>query len=217
VTGWTWLRWHSLLGAVPLAGYLLLHLLGQALALRGNALQRGFQALLERSVLLSVLEIGLIYLPLCAHAGLGLWRVARSEPGSAAESEQRSPWPQGWGRSLQRLSAFVLLLFLVFHVWQFDGRLWLGELRRPDFLPELCASLSSTAFGGIPFVALGYLLGVAAAAVHATQGLYDACSSWGWVSPARRERLGRACLVGGIALFAVGALIIVQLATGSVS
>ena len=212
----TWLRWHSLLGVIPLAGYLLLHLLGQVLALSGSALQRGFQALLDRSAVVSVLEFGVIYLPLCAHAALGLWQVTRREPGSVGP-ERDPAWPLGWGRTLQRLSALGLLLFLVFHVWQFEGRLWLGELRRVDFLPELCASLSSTAFGGVPLVAFGYLLGVAAAALHAAQGLYHACVSWGWVTPPRREWLARACLLGGIALFAVGALIIVQLATGSVS
>jgi succinate dehydrogenase / fumarate reductase cytochrome b subunit len=212
----TWLRWHSLLGVIPLAGYLVLHLLGQVLASRGSELQRGFQALLDRSAVLSVLEFGVICLPLCAHAGLGLWRVARQQRSPGA-SERDPAWPLGWGRTLQRLSALGLLLFLVFHVWQFEGRLWLGELRRIDFLPELCASLSSTAFGGVPLVALGYLLGVAAAALHSAQGLYHACVSWGWVTPPQRERLARACLLGGITLFAVGALIIVQLATGSVS
>jgi succinate dehydrogenase / fumarate reductase cytochrome b subunit len=212
----TWLRWHSLLGVIPLAGYLLLHLLGQVLAVRGSALQRGFQGLLDRSAVIAGVEFGVIYLPLCAHAGLGLWRVAR-QPRSPETSERDAAGPLGWGRMLQRLSALGLLLFLVFHVWQFEGRLWLGELRRVDFMPELCASLSSTAFGGVPLVALGYLLGVAAAALHAAQGLYHACVSWGWVTPRRRERLARACLLGGLALFAVGALIIVRLATGSVS
>lgn len=213
----TWLRWHSLLGAVPLAGYLLLHLLGQVLALRGSALHRAFQALLDRSAFVSSLELGLIYLPLCAHAGLGLWKVTRTPPGAHGTAVSDRAWPGAAGRLLQRLSALVLLLFLVFHVWQFEGRLWLGELRRADLLPELCASLSSTAFGGVPLVAIGYLLGVAAAAVHAAQGLYHACSSWGWVMPERRERLGRACWLGGVVLFAAGALLIVQLATGSVS
>jgi succinate dehydrogenase / fumarate reductase, cytochrome b subunit len=213
----TRLRFYSFLAAVPLAGYVILHLLGQLLALRGSALQRGFQRLLEGSMLVSAIEIGLICLPLCAHAGLGLWLVARGESGSAGALEADRAGPLGWERLLPRLSALALLLFLTFHVWQFEGRLWLGELRRSDFLPELCASLSSTAFGGVPLVALGYLLGVAAAAVHAAQGLYHACSRWGWGMPRYRERLGRACLLGGIGLFALGAWIVVQLATGSLS
>jgi len=213
----SWLRWHSLLGAVPLAGYLSLHLLGQLLGSSGSgALQRGSRAQ-DRLGVVVALEIGLVCLPLCAHAGLGLWRMTQGEPASCAhEATSGAQWPLPWGRTLQRLSAFVLLIFLVCHVWQFEGRLWLGELRRADIVPELVASLSSTAFGGVPLVALGYLLGVAAASLHAAQGLYHACLGWGLVTSARRERLARACLLGGMLSFGTGIWVILQLATGSV-
>ncbi len=205
-------RWHALLGAVPLAGYLVLHLAGQLLSLRESPLHAGWQRLLERNALVLWLEIGLIYVPLCGHVGLGLWRVSRTRHTTPDEG-----WPAPWGRSVQRASAGVLALFLVFHVWQFEGRLWLGELSREDFLPELCASLSSTAWGGVPLVALGYLLGVGAAALHAAQGIYHAVSSLGLVALERRERLRRLCVAGGLALFAGGALLIVRLATGSLA
>jgi succinate dehydrogenase / fumarate reductase cytochrome b subunit len=211
-----WLRWHSLLGAVPLAGYLLLHLVGQVLSLSGSPLQRGFQDLLERSPLALSLELLLVYAPLAGHALLGLWRAAGRSRSAAGAAAADGNWPVPWGNTLQRLSALALLVFLVLHVWQFEGRLWSGELRRADFFPVLCASLSSTAFGGVPLVALGYLLGVAAASTHLAQGLYHAGLSYGVVSPARRERLGRVCVLGGITLFAAGALIIIELATGSV-
>ena len=211
-----WLRWHALLGAVPLAGYLLLHLCGQILSVRGSPLQKGLQDLLERSPAALSLELLLVYAPLIAHAALGLGRVLAHPSSAVGAAPADGHWPVPWGGVLQRLSALALLVFLLLHVWQFEGRLWSGELRREDFFPVLCASLSSTALGGVPLVALGYLLGVAAASVHLAQGLYHAGLSWGVVAPARRERLGRACLLGGIALFAAGALIIIELATGSV-
>jgi len=220
-----WLRWHALLGAVPLAGYLLVHLVGQVLSLSGSPLQRWLQDLLERSPLALSLELLLVYAPLAGHAALGAWRVGRSPsvPATAAldtaaldAAAPDAHWPTPWGTALQRLSALALLVFLVLHVWQFEGRLWAGELRRADFFPVLCASLSSTALGGVPLVALGYLFGVAAASVHLAQGLYHAALSWGVVAPARRARLGRACVLGGITLFAAGAAIIIQIATGAV-
>jgi succinate dehydrogenase / fumarate reductase cytochrome b subunit len=211
-----WLRWHTLLGAVPLAGYLLIHLLGQVLSLSGSPLQRKLQDLLERSPLALGLELALVYVPLAGHAALGVWRVAGRSPAVTKAGASDPDWPVPWGSALQRVSALALLVFLLLHVWQFEGRLWAGELRRADFFPVLCASLSSTALGGVPLVAIGYLLGIAAASVHLAQGLYHAGLSWGVVAPAGRERLGRACVLGGITLFAAGALIIVQLATGSV-
>lgn len=211
-----WLRWQALLGAVPLAGYLLLHLVGQVLSLSGSPLQRWLQDLLERSPLALSLELLLVYAPLAGHAALGVWRVAGRSPSLPGAAVPDGNWPGPWGSVLQRLSALALLVFLILHVWQFEGRLWSGELRRADFFPVLCASLSSTALGGVPLVAIGYLLGVAAASLHLAQGLYHAGLSWGVVAPARRERLGRACALGGIVLFAAGALIIIDLATGSV-
>lgn len=211
-----WLRWQALLGAVPLAGYLLLHLVGQVLSLSGSPLQRWLQDLLERSPLALSLELVLVYAPLAGHAALGVWRVAGHSPNQPGASAPDGNWPVSWGPALQRLSALVLFVFLVLHVWQFEGRLWSGELRRADFFPVLCASLSSTALGGVPLVALGYLFGVAAASVHLAQGLYHASLSWGLVAPAQRARLGRACVLGGIVLFAAGAGIIIDLATGSV-
>jgi succinate dehydrogenase/fumarate reductase cytochrome b subunit len=210
-----WPRWHTLLGAVPLAGYLLVHFVGQVLSLNGSPLQRALQDLLERSPLALSLELLLVYAPLAGHAALGVWRVAGRAPGVARAAVPDGNWPVPWGSALQRVSALALLVFLSLHVWQFEGRLWSGELRRADFFPVLCASLSSTALGGVPLVALGYLFGVAAASVHLAQGLYHAGLSWGMVAPARRERLGRACVLGGITLFGAGAWIIIELATGS--
>ena len=44
-----------------------------------------------------------------------------------------------------RAAVFRLAVFLAAHVWQFQGRRWLGELERIDYFSELCSSLSSTA------------------------------------------------------------------------
>ncbi|MEY2929408.1 MAG: hypothetical protein RL033_157 [Pseudomonadota bacterium] len=207
VSGWR--RWHALLGAVPLAGYLFLHLGAQALALAAGPEQRALESAWERRPFWDGLVFAFVLLPLAAHAGLGLWRMTRASNDAL--------WPAPLGRPLQRASALVLLLFLGAHVWQLGGRRWLGELARADYLAELCGSLSSTLFGGVPLVALGYLLGIAAAAVHVAQGLYHVSLSFGLVGEARRERLGRVCLLCGIFTFAVGALIVVRLATGSLA
>src|SRR4051812_44351819 len=133
VTGWmspNWLRWHALLGVVPLAGYLLVHLLGQVLSLSGSPVQRWLQDLLERSPLALSLELLLVYAPLVGHAALGGGRVARSPSAPAtaaldtaapdtAAPDTAAPdtsWAVPWGSALQRLSALALLVFLVLHV-----------------------------------------------------------------------------------------------------
>jgi len=204
-----WLRWHSLLGAVPLAGYLLLHLGAESIALWDRSFERWLHGPPERHLLARALTLALIYAPLLLHVALGVRRTLSRAPAVSARS------PLGWGSRVQWLSALVLLAFLLAHVWQMEGRRWLGELDARDLLPELCASLSSTAFGGVPLVALGYLLGVAAAAFHAAHGLYRAGVGSGLVTRLGEPRLARACVLAGLGTFLLGALMVVQLATGS--
>lgn len=206
-----WWRWHARLGAIPLAGYVAIHLGAQIVALSSGPEQRALQAAWEREPFWDVVVLALVLLPLVAHAALGLWRVA----GAASDTDRF--WPPPVGRALQRASALVLAVFLAAHVWQFQGRRWLGELERIDYFSELCSSLSSTVMGGIPLVAIGYLLGVAAVALHLAQGLYHAALSWGLVSAERQRWLGKACWLGGVSLFGAGALLILRLATGALT
>jgi succinate dehydrogenase / fumarate reductase cytochrome b subunit len=204
-------RWHSALGALPLAGYLLLHLGGQALALSGGGLYHWHDTLLARHPLLALLEIGVVCAPLAGHVVLGVGRLL------APPAPPDALWARPFGRALQRGSALLLLVFLAQHLWQFEGRLWLGEIERSDAANELRANLSSTVWGGVPLSALGYLLALAAAALHAAQGVYRAALGWGWVAMERRRGLARACVAGGLVVFLGGAAVVIQLATGSLS
>jgi succinate dehydrogenase / fumarate reductase cytochrome b subunit len=199
-----WQRVFVWTGAVPLAGFVLVHVLAQGAALWGpNAYARLVaRATSPWSLLLDLL---LVYVPLLLHAALGLRRAVGAGGSGASAAE-----------IVQRLSAVALLVFLLLHVWQFPARVWRGELDPVDYYPELCASLSSTAWGGVPLVAIGYLVGVAAAALHGAGGVYRAALSSGLVSAARQRLLLRCCSAVGVAVFVLGALIVIDLATGSV-
>jgi succinate dehydrogenase / fumarate reductase, cytochrome b subunit len=201
-----WQRVHAWTGAVPLAGFLLVHLLAQAPALWGQHAYAGTVGRVPQPWL-AVLEVVLVYVPLLLHAGLGVRRALRARGPVAG----RPP-----GELVQWLSAAVLLVFLMLHVWQFRVRTWLGVITAADYYPELCASLSSTAWGGVPLVAMGYLCGVTAAAVHGANGVYRAALGLGLVGAARQRPWGLCCGGLAVALFAVGALIVIDLASGSV-
>lgn len=205
-------RWDRLqigLGAVPLAAYLSLHLLTQLSALRGPNAHARWGALPVTPFWIT-LEIALLYVPLVAHVLLGVWRLFRP---------QRLPSPPGpslLGRQLVLASGAVLLIFLLVHIAEFRLRLWTGELAPGDYYPELCARLSATRWGGVPLAALGYLLGVAAAAHHGAQGLYHGALGLGWIGSRRELGFRRCCIALGLAWFGLGALIVIDLATGSV-
>jgi len=209
---------------MPLAGYLIFHLLTQASALAGP---RAYAAWAdgEPTAFAPALEILMIYLPLLLYVGLGLRRWARAAP-RPAESLGLSPsvrtsravgvLPPALVRSLHLSSFVVLVVFLSFHVAEFRWPFWTGALAPSDYYPELCASLSSTRWGGVPAVAIGYLLGVAAAALHCAHGLYRAALELDLVGAAGAPLLARCCAAFGLALFGLGALIVIDLATGSV-
>lgn len=204
-----WARLHALSGAIPLAGYLVLHLATQASTFAGAPAYERITRAIDAVPALIALEIVVIYLPLVFHVGAGA--LLLSGPRHALEGGLPGPW----GRRLQLASGGVLLVFLVLHFWQFRWRLWAGDLGRADFYPELCATLSSTRFGGVPLVALGYLLGVAAAALHAAQGVHRVAVEW-HMMPGQQRLLARGCVGLGLGLFLLGALIVIDLATGSV-
>ena len=202
-----WQRLHTWAGIVPLAGFLIVHLLAQAPALWGARAYARAVGWAPWSAS-AVFEVVLVYVPLLLHVALGLRR---------ARAGSRGPVPTPTARAsalAQWLSAAVLVGFVLLHVWQFRARVWLGVISPADYYPELCASLSSTIWGGVPLVAIGYLFGVAAAAAHAANGLYRA--GLGLVSAARHRRWGRCCAALGALVFVLGALIVIDLATGSV-
>jgi succinate dehydrogenase/fumarate reductase cytochrome b subunit len=197
------------LGAVPLAGYLSLHLLTQLSALRGPNAHARWGALPISPVWIG-LEMALIYLPLLLHVGLGVRRVLR--PSAAPVARAVSPS----GRQLMRASGAVLLVFLAIHIAEWRLPRWTGQLAPSDYYPELCARLSSTRWGGVPLVAFGHLLGVAAAAHHGAQGLYQGLLGLGLIGARRAGAFRRCCIVLGWCWFGLGALIVIDLATGSV-
>ncbi|HTV24280.1 MAG TPA: hypothetical protein VMG12_36560 [Polyangiaceae bacterium] len=202
-------RLQILTGVVPLAGYLCLHLLTQATALSGPSAHARWGSL-PTSWHWVALEIALVHLPLVLHIALGVLRVMRPSPAPDAGGVS------AFARQLTRASGLVLLLFLLVHVGEWRLRAWTGELAPSDVYPELCAQLSSTRWGGVPFAAFGYLLGVAAAAHHGAQGLYQAAFGLGLIGTARAGAWRRCCIALGLAWFGLGALIVIDLATGSV-
>jgi succinate dehydrogenase/fumarate reductase cytochrome b subunit len=198
-----------LTGAVPLAGFVLLHLSAQASALWGWQQHRQLSAAIDRFPLALALEIVCVYLPLAAH-------LALAALGPTPAKRRAKPAPAEILRLLlPRLSAVSLFAFLAFHLWQFRWRLWIGQIDRTDVFPELAASLSSTALGGIPVTAVVYLVGIAATVFHGARSVFAVCCEWQLVPVGKQRALGLGCAAAGVASFLVGATLVIHLATGS--
>jgi len=201
-------RVHAALGVVPLGVFVVLHLFGMARAMWGRA---AFGAVLAdatpRRLLAEAVVLGV---PLLLHAGLGVSIAARARPNVG-----RYPSSANWRHVLVPLSGVVTLLFLVAHVWQTRVRLVLGLTDSTTFHSEFAAMLSGTGFGGIPWWAIGYFVGVGAAAYHFANGVAGFAASFGLVrSVASMKRLEIACAIGAAVLFLTGASTVVYFATG---
>jgi succinate dehydrogenase/fumarate reductase cytochrome b subunit (b558 family) len=202
-------RLFSLTGIVPLGVFTMVHLWTYSRALAGR--QALDESLASTAPFLLPLEIALVWLPLVFHAGYGIRLTIASRPNSA-----RYPYSRNWMYLMQRVTGVAALAFVAYHFWQFRWPLLTGELASDDLFVELCASLSSTVRGGVPLVALAYLLGVAAVAFHLANGLYGFCFTWGITTSRRATRLASAVFgVFGILLFALGGSTVIYFATGS--
>jgi succinate dehydrogenase / fumarate reductase cytochrome b subunit len=201
-------RLHSLSGVVPIGAFLLFHLwvtssLGSSREIYDR--QIGF---LHGGPVLGFLEVVLVILPLLYH---GVYGVIRSfqprDPNHAYDTDVML--------TLQRASGIVVLVFVAVHVWEFRVQTWTHGLAVSSYSTKLIEHLSSTQ-SGIPFIALGYLVGIAASVFHLANGMTSFCATWGFAPTfAARHRLRVFFRVLGILLFALSAALVIQLATGS--
>ena len=201
----------SLSGVVPIGAFFVMHLWTYSSALGGrHAFERAYEA--EGHTPYRWLVAGLlIWLPLLFH---GIYGVVLSF--GARANLKSYPYARNFGYVLQRLSGLVVLVFLGYHAWEYPLQIALGRLEQADLFSKMCGSFSSTGPGGIPFIAVSYLIGIAAACYHLANGLTNFCFSWGITSTRRASRrVAGAMGLLAIGLFALGANSIIYFATGS--
>lgn len=156
-----WRRLHSFTGALPLGVFLAFHIYENSFALGGaEAYDARIHSLRSLPYLLPI-EIVLIYLPLAYHAGYGLyvWYTGRNNfPGYR--------YARNGLYTFQRLTGVLTLVFVIYHV--FDQRL----LPVPSFFTVKASVLR-------PEIFALYAVGVAAAALHLGNGLWNFFIKWG--------------------------------------
>ena len=199
----------SLSGVVPVGVFLVLHLWTYSSALSGrHAFEK---AALSDSPYLFVFEVFLVWIPILFHGLYGLKISFEARPNAG-----KYPYSKNWMYVLQRVTGIVALVFIGYHFWQFRLPVLTGELAREDLFGQLCGSLSRTVGGGIPVMALAYLVGVAASVFHLANGLHGLCFSWGITTSRRALRIASAVFgVFGLLLFVLGANTVIYFAPGS--
>lgn len=218
-------HYHSLAGIV-LGVYLIVHLTISFLGFWPERYQSVLSAIHTHRLALIMAEIGFIFLPLAVHIGYGirfLWREGLTLP------KKKHHYGSARRFLLQRVSAVILLLFIVFHVatmhpaglhqvyrfthWTTLERYALGGLFDPSHAYESTANgirsfwnVQELGHPGNILIVGFYLLAIFAAVYHLANGIATTAMVWDLTpddSPAART-LWRWCLAGGAALLLVG-------------
>ncbi len=202
-------RLHSLSGVVPLGAFLVEHIWTNAAALGGRApFTRAARAIQEIPALW-VLEVAFIFVPLVYHASYGMIVASRGRFNAS-----RYPYGTNWLYILQRVSGGLVLVFVSLHLWEFRIQKLFFGLSVDGLYDRMAGHFSWTWFG-VPWIALGYLLGILASVFHFSNGLVTSCVTWGMVGSQRAlRRISAAVALFGTALFFLGASTVIGVATG---
>jgi succinate dehydrogenase/fumarate reductase cytochrome b subunit (b558 family) len=200
---------HSLSGVVPVGGFMVFHLWENSNALQGQ--ERFDEAVsgISKMPYLFVLEWALILLPLLFHALYGIKLAVESKPNVG-----RYTYSRNWMYTLQRVTGLLAFAYIGFHLYEYWGQKVFNGMEPAQFYPTLCGNMSH-AIGGVPVIALVYIVGIAACVFHFANGLWGFCFSWGLTVSRRSQRMAATAFgVLGLLVFFLGANTVIYFATG---
>ena len=199
-------RLHSLTGLI-FGGYLIVHLIVNACLIQGFAQHDVYQAQVDKIHSLPFLlgvEWAFIFAPIIYHGIYGLWITF-----TAQWNVGRYPFEKNWFYVFQRISALILVAFILFHVLGMKG--FFGPTLTFD--PEHATGTTARHINSSWLVAyLVYPLGILASAYHTANGFWSAGITWGLTTSADSQaRWGKVCaglfvlllVCGGVALVAI--------------
>jgi len=196
-------RLHSLTGLI-FGGYLVVHLLVNATIAQMGSVYQVQVSKIHDLPMLWALEWLLIYLPMLYHTVYGIWIFLTGQPNVG-----HYPYAKNWFYLIQRISAFVILGFLLFHVMSLKYGLLGANLA---FSPEQASMTIHRHMVFIPVLTwIVYPLGILASCYHLANGFWTAAITWGLtISDKSQRRFGFVCtglfmlllVLGMTALFA---------------
>lgn len=194
-------RLHSLTGLV-FGGYLVVHLLINATIAQGGVVYQTQVDKIRSLPFLPVIEWTFIYLPILFHTVYGVWITLTGQP-----NVHRYAYGKNWFYVLQRVSAIVIVLFMLFHVLSLKYGLFGQGL---SFDPHRALGTVGRHFDSLLLVAVVYPIGILASCYHLANGFWTAAITWGLtVSANAQRRWGVAC-AGLFALtFAAGMIALI--------
>lgn len=202
-------RLHSLVGLVPIGGYLVFHLATNGAILDGlEAYQhRADQIHKLGATTILLLEWTVIFLPILFHGLIGMVIVTRGK-----RNVSDYPYEGNIRYTLQRVTGVVAFFFIFWHVLQMHGWLrwewWVQYVARPlggaAFDPKRAYTAAQVLQSFWLFPVL-YAVGTLACVYHLANGVWTMGVTWGvWTSPRAQQWAKVPCAGFGLALAVVG-------------
>lgn len=184
-----WRKLHSFLGIFPVGVFLIIHMINNSFAVKGPESFENIIKILHSLPYLILIEIFFIGLPILIHGVYGVIIALDAKYNLLTYGYARN-----WRYFLQRITAYITLVFVIFHVWQ----LRICNSGHIDF--NLMTNLVNNST-----LLIIYIIGLAAAVYHFSNGIWSFLISWG-ISPGVRAQkiISWICLFFGIALFCAG-------------
>ncbi|AEH53972.1 succinate dehydrogenase (or fumarate reductase) cytochrome b subunit, b558 family [Heyndrickxia coagulans 2-6] len=144
---------------------------------------------MENLPFLLFVEVVFIYLPLLFHAIYGLYIsfTASSNVGTMG-------YFRNWMYLLQRISGVLVLIFLVFHIYETRIQMALGKELNFDLMANLLANRWMLAW---------YIIGTVAAIFHFANGLWSFLVSWGITQSRRSQQISTYVMIVVFVLLSV--------------
>lgn len=186
-------RLHSLTG-ILFGGYLIVHLLVNATLVEG-ARHNGGPTVFQQQVdkihslpMLPVVEWVFIYIPILYHTVYGIWIVATGQPNIG-----NYRYGKNFAYFAQRVSAVILIFFILFHVLSFKSPLGIGG--NYAFDPVNATQSTQRHFSNNAIITwVVYPIGILAGTFHLANGFWTAAITWGLTTSRQaQKRWGMVC------------------------
>ncbi|AKE18806.1 MULTISPECIES: succinate dehydrogenase cytochrome B558 [Bacillales] len=172
---YTFRKWHSLMGVIPVGVFLTQHLIVNNFATRGAEAFNKAAGFMELLPFRYALEIFIIFLPILYHAIYGLYIAFTAKNNAVSYGYFRN-----WMFVFQRISGIVTLIFISWHVWETRIQAMLGKEVNYDMMADILNNPAMFTF---------YLVGVVSTIFHFANGLWTFCISWGITVSPRSQRI----------------------------
>ena len=172
-------RLHSLCGLVVLGFFIIEHIATNSVAMAGPAIFNGVMGMVEEipKPIFYAIEIGVYAIPILFHGLYGIYIALQ-----ANNNPRRFGYLRNWNFTLQRWTAWFLVVFLIWHVGYL--RIYIKGVTGTPISFELLQNMFQN-----PVVAVLYVLGMWAAIFHFCNGITTFCMTWGITKGPRSQNV----------------------------